>query len=723
MIINSAPQEQAVISNVNEIGEFRIRNSAKAFNILSSGLYANKIRAILRELSCNAVDSHVAALRGTVPFDVHLPNSLEPWFSIRDYGTGLSHDQVTNIYTTYFESTKTESNDFIGALGLGSKSPFSYTDNFTVTAVQNGRRGIYTAFINDQGVPSIALMMEDDTDEPAGVEVKFAVNNQSDFERFRTEAAHVYRYFKLRPVVTGSSSFKFSDPTYADENIVPGVHTSGNNYNAGSVAVMGNIEYPIDVPNGDKTLGKLAKMLDCNLVLEFEIGELDFQASREGLSYVPQTVDAIKRKLEALNQELSVHVAREADKIDNLWERAYYLMDRSRHRLWFAAVEKYIADTKFPLIKDAHHSYLNGHRFKLFVKDLADDYNITLKSFAKSRGYDSCETRKVSKDYVPNVNTNPLDSQYWDISVSNCTHFVTNDTNLGSLERSKFHYRKNLGMIPKDAHSVTVFVIEAADRAKPVKLKEFMESLSNPPASQQFLVSKFDQKPRMQSLVGQNVSLLRLEERHQRGYYGQKHYVWADAGEISALDDQKTHYYIPLSGYVAQGVFEDAKELRIQLDAANINEHFYGVRKSDLETVKGLKNWRNIDDVVREKLADINKDSVMGMVKSAIDFKELYKHNDAIALIDKQSPYVKLFQVFATVRTVNDKVERAQSTLFRRYGIESKIGDPTKLIETYKVQSKELLERYPLLSNISNYSTTKEALAEYINAIDLMKGF
>ena len=209
MILNSAPQDQAVLSNVGQIGEFRIRNSAKAFNILSSGLYANKVRAIIRELSCNAVDSHVAAGRPDTPFDLHLPNQLEPWFSIRDYGTGLSHEQVTSIYTTYFESTKTNSNDFIGALGLGSKSPFSYTDNFTVTAIRDGRCGIYTAFINEQGVPSIALMAESDTNEPAGVEVKFSVNDRWDFDKFCNEARIVYKYFKLRPKVTGQSNFKF----------------------------------------------------------------------------------------------------------------------------------------------------------------------------------------------------------------------------------------------------------------------------------------------------------------------------------------------------------------------------------------------------------------------------------------------------------------------------------------------------------------------------------
>ena len=117
--------------------------------------------------------------------------ALAPHFAIRDYGTGLSHDQVTNIYTTYFESTKTDSNAFIGALGLGSKSPFSYTDNFTVTAIKDGRKGIYSAFINDMGVPSIAMMAEEQTDEPSGVEVVISVKN-SDLYTFQNALLTLY---------------------------------------------------------------------------------------------------------------------------------------------------------------------------------------------------------------------------------------------------------------------------------------------------------------------------------------------------------------------------------------------------------------------------------------------------------------------------------------------------------------------------------------------------
>jgi len=325
MILNSTPQNEAILSNVGAVGEFRIRNSAKAFNILSSGLYANKVKAIVRELSCNAVDSHIAAGKQGTPFDVHLPSQLEPWFSIRDYGTGLSHDQVTNIYTTYFESTKTDSNEYIGALGLGSKSPFSYTDNFTVTAIKDGVRGIYTAFINESGVPSIALMTDGKTDEPSGVEVKFSVNDYSDFGKFKQEASAVYQYFSLRPVVTGVNNFEIRTRTYETENIIPGVSHIGGHL---STAIMGNIAYPIEIPQSDKSLGELRALLDCGLEMNFGIGELDFQASREGLSYIPQTVQAIKSKLEQLNAQLAVHIADEANKIDNLWERAHYLFGK-----------------------------------------------------------------------------------------------------------------------------------------------------------------------------------------------------------------------------------------------------------------------------------------------------------------------------------------------------------------------------------------------------------
>ncbi len=75
-----------------EESNYTIEASAKAFSILSDGLYSNKIKAVIRELSTNAYDAHVDAGKRDVPFSVTMPDRFNPYFAIRDFGTGLSHE-------------------------------------------------------------------------------------------------------------------------------------------------------------------------------------------------------------------------------------------------------------------------------------------------------------------------------------------------------------------------------------------------------------------------------------------------------------------------------------------------------------------------------------------------------------------------------------------------------------------------------------------------------
>ena len=713
MILNSAPQDQAVLSNVGQIGEFRIRNSAKAFSILSSGLYANKVRAIIRELSCNAIDSHTAAGKSSTPFDVHLPNSLEAWFSIRDYGTGLSHDQVTSIYTTYFESTKTNSNEFIGALGLGSKSPFSYTDNFTVTAIQNGRKGVYTAFINEHGVPSIAQMMEEETTDPSGVEVKFSVNDRYDFDKFRQEARQVYTHFKQRPVVSGAHDFKFIDPVYLEKDIIPGVHTVSDSRS--SYAVMGNIAYPIDVPRADSTINEAMKaMLQCGLVIEFSIGDLDFQASREGLSYVPMTIASIKRKLEELTAQLSIHIAVEADKIDNLWERAVYLAKRKGEALWSQAVVKYVTDTKFPLLDviSTHYRYDQLKKFKLTDGSLASKYNIVLKGFSRSRGVQVAYNLKSNSEYDKAANKHVA---YWGITVSTDAFFVFNDTKTGALTRSKFHW-KNATM---NSHSEVIYVIEAADKSKPVKKDLFLKDIMNPPESKILKASDLRMRERAANM-GKNVTILQLTSR-SRGYNSTM--VWADAGKADTFDKSTTFYYLPLSGFSSLGKVNDVKVLHENLNNSNLfTGTIYGVRKADMDFILTQNNWVNIDTMITGKLTKLGQADVMGMVKQAIDFKEFFQYN-VCKLIKKDSPYKVLHETFKDVKVTDPKQRHSLEFLCNAYNVTTQANiDPSKLIAKYKDDINALKKRYPLIKAVSKYSVDDADLAEYINLIDNSKG-
>jgi len=715
MIINTAPQNEAVMSNVGQIGEFRIRNSAKAFSILSSGLYANKIRAIIRELSCNAVDSHTAAGKQDTPFDVHLPTQLEPWFSIRDYGTGLTHDQVTNIYTTYFESTKTESNEFIGALGLGSKSPFSYTDNFTVTAVKDGRKGIYTAFINEAGVPSIAQMTQEDCDEPSGVEVKFSVNDRWDFDKFRQEARQVYTYFKLRPVVNGD--FKFTDVEYDTKDIIPGVHSYKDSRRC--VAIMGNIAYPIEVPQADQSLGELRQLLTCGLEIHFAIGELDFQASREGLSYIPTTIASIKSKLEALNAQLAIHIAKEADAIPNLWERAVHLQRKYHNSLWTTAIKKYVADTKLPTFDD--NRYGGTMTFKMNVDDLAKKHNISIRGFNYAKHTKAYPNRKHDTEHKQKPGGGYDYIPYWGITVETNVQFVVNDTNVGATERAKFHYRST-----KPDASTVVFVLDKVDKTKSMNTKAFFKAICNPPADRIVNASTLQKKERADSGLGKNVTILCLQERGSGGYYREKEMVWRDAGKADSFDANQTYYYLPLSGFEAQSKFGsiDVKQFYNDLRDCGLNglkTTIYGVRKGDIEFIRTQKNWINIETYIAQELSKpVDSKLIMSLVLQAIDgFSNIsYNSNVLSEIKNAKSPY----QVFVTKLKGFDKIrynEQSLKRLCERYA-QGTTFNPEAEVQRYVGECKAVTNRYPLLQYLR--SIPSDELANYINMIDTQKG-
>lgn len=733
MKLSSAPQHEAILSNVGEVGEFRIRNSAKAFSILSSGLYSNKIRAIIRELSCNAVDSHVAANRNTTPFDVHLPNAMEPWFAIRDYGVGLSYDQVVNIYTTYFESTKTDSNAYIGALGLGSKSPFSYTDNFTVTAIQNGTKGIYSAFINGEGVPSIAKMMEESTKEPNGVEVKFSVNERYDYSKFKEEAAHVYSHFKLQPVVSGSSDFKIREIEFKTRDIIPGVHETNtrNSYSNSSMAIMGNIAYPIEVPNASTVLGDLASLLQCGLHIEFEIGELDFQASREGLSYIPQTINSIKRKLQQISDQLTVYVVTEADKIDNLWERSTFLMDKSRSKLWIKSVIDYIKTTKFPLIQ-AQNWGLQETVFKLSMEKLAKDYNIKLKSYRKDvhRTVQMVE-QNPSSVYIKDVNdsTRIVRTEYeHNVSTDNQTTFVIGDVKVGPIERTKYHYR-TVKSKPDEVSVRNVYLLLPEDKTKEMKTKEFFKKIYNPKNIVQ--VSNLLEKPRKLNVRGGNVTIMKLQRKDAGLTYYKRNdggtLVWRDAGKSNDFDKSKTYYYFQLRGFEMVPTLEhhfSAQEIAELLKSSKLLQFHhidvYGVRKHDLEFIKSQPNWVNLESHIQSVLTNLDQSTITSLVKSKLDEYEFLKYNSTIIsnITNTNSKYKTLVTQYKDVQ----KIEYTHSLirLLKRFTpeVEVKIH---KIANDLESECKKVYNNYPILNLIStygdNYNKHKE-IAEYINLVD-----
>ena len=289
---------------------FKIKTSAKLFDILSSGIYKDKILAVIRELSCNAYDAHVVAGKKHVPFKLRLPTRLDPTFYVEDEGTGIDPERITDIYWTYGESSKTDSNDQIGALGLGSKSPFAYTkSSFVVKNRYQGVEHTYLCFINENGMPDGSKLDESPTDKPSGVTVEFAVRPE-DITAFYDRTDRFFkRWNAVKPVFVDQDEKEVLRTKI--KRVIEGTDwylekTDRNAYSdhQGAVALQGNVPYPIEASSIPKLPSELAIIAGNPFIITFQMGEVNFASSREALQYDERTCTNIISRLQEVSNEM-----------------------------------------------------------------------------------------------------------------------------------------------------------------------------------------------------------------------------------------------------------------------------------------------------------------------------------------------------------------------------------------------------------------------------------
>lgn len=299
-------------SGIKTEQSFRIKASAKAFKILSSALYSNKIRAIVRELSANAYDAHKEAGNLQTPFDIILPNNLNPNFKIRDYGTGISPENIKTVYTTYFESPKSNSNDYIGCMGLGSKTPLCYTDSFLVTSFYNGKKYVYSIFLNETGCPTFTLFSEEVSTEHNGLEVSFSVDTK-DFSVFGAEVEYTLRYYNPLPNISGQPNITLKPVAYTHKGSNWSVREPNKTSVTGIQAIMGNIAYPI-------TNSSVSYFTNTNIDIFFDIGSFEVTASREDISYEPDTIRVLQNRINDVKREIQHSINNQMKQADSYWK-------------------------------------------------------------------------------------------------------------------------------------------------------------------------------------------------------------------------------------------------------------------------------------------------------------------------------------------------------------------------------------------------------------------
>lgn len=293
MKLESAPQDVSFHGDFEQ-RDVAIGDVAFILDMFADKVYSNKERAVIRELACNAHDSHVMAGTTDVPFDVHLPTQLEPWFSLRDYGTGLPDDDIANIYGAIGVSTKRDSNEVIGCFGIGSLSPYSMCDSFTVKSYLDGIVRTYQCMRDEKRQPKVIPLGSAPTDEPNGLEVKLTVNGK--VSQFEEEAGHVFMFWEgTLPKINNQHVIRKCQEM-RDRYVFKG-DDFGLTPSWGSMyALMGNIAYKIPSQLDE---------FDVDGYLKFDLGELEFDTARENLSMTDKTKAALKAKFASVKDKLT----------------------------------------------------------------------------------------------------------------------------------------------------------------------------------------------------------------------------------------------------------------------------------------------------------------------------------------------------------------------------------------------------------------------------------
>lgn len=283
---------------------FKIALSSKIYSMLSDKLYSDRIGSVTREVCSNAWDGMkmkaLATGQPIEPFRVTLPTELEPHFIVEDFGVGMPDEQARELYSTLGLSTKEDSNDQIGAFGLGSKSPFAVTDTFTVENTYDGVTYYYLCLKSEDGLPGILATGSKVEDRPNGVKVIIP------------SAGHNYRAYEKalqrqliamepKPIVTNGDVFNFAVPSLICENEFGYLLQNPGDFSLRGRTIyvrMGMVLYPVDIDqvlNYQQRSGLYEKLKSTTaLIINVPIGAVEPVPSREALNYDPRTIKNIQ---------------------------------------------------------------------------------------------------------------------------------------------------------------------------------------------------------------------------------------------------------------------------------------------------------------------------------------------------------------------------------------------------------------------------------------------
>lgn len=277
------------------------------FDILRDKMYSDKIGSLCREVMSNSRDANRESGRADKAIEVEIiePNKLtyvsDMCIVFRDFGLGITPDRMANVFVKYAASTKRSTNSQTGGFGLGAKTPFAYTDTFSIVTVcmWEGKRMKYTysAMIDSSRK---GKMIQFDSEEVSndiatGTQIIVPIK-ENDRDKFEKKSLYYSYLWKVKPNYINfarSTQFEEEEEVISGDNFVV-IKSSGRSMLSGEKYILNidGIPYPLNTTQFSK-LNNQALGSGYRIILNAKVGSLTISANREAVQYDDRTKQAI----------------------------------------------------------------------------------------------------------------------------------------------------------------------------------------------------------------------------------------------------------------------------------------------------------------------------------------------------------------------------------------------------------------------------------------------
>ncbi|MGQ7357201.1 ATP-binding protein [Streptococcus suis] len=193
------------LENERQPFETQMNLSRKFIPQLIEPLYGNDSRVGIREIIQNAIDAEVASDIDK-PIEINVRDTKgDRILEVRDYGIGMSSEEIANLYLTIGISSKSEGKNFIGKYGIGSLA-FSLLGREVTVTTKNDTFGIVYTFsyttesLDDFDNKIIVEIGNEKFQTGTSVKVKLNSNLQKLNPKDLRDRLEIMRTFRFSPI-------------------------------------------------------------------------------------------------------------------------------------------------------------------------------------------------------------------------------------------------------------------------------------------------------------------------------------------------------------------------------------------------------------------------------------------------------------------------------------------------------------------------------------------